>query len=345
MPKQFDKDIAPELPLTKPMDQTANQVSSQVPDQVANQLLSQTNTQSAELSQKKPSVSQVKQSPNKVSELPERQRVRIFYEKGESIKFISHLDEFRMWERTIRRADLPLLYKQGFNPQPHIQFASPLGVGFTGIREPMDIILAPPLPLDELRRRLVEKLPPGVRVHHMEELPVKTSALQSQLIGADYRIILYAEPGEIAGELIQARIEEFLAQSEIWRQRERKKRRYHYNLRPLVLELTYQGYDAEVEEHLIFLRVQQREGATGRPDEVVSELGFDDFARTLCRTQFYLMNNPDDVSLFAPYPIATKAQIEKQSATGDRRRRFSKKKSSEHVGGRSINERAGDEFG
>ena len=61
-----------------------------------------------------------------------RQYVRIIYAKTESIKFISHHDEFRLWERTLRRADLPLLYKQGFNPQPHMQFASPLGVGITG---------------------------------------------------------------------------------------------------------------------------------------------------------------------------------------------------------------------
>ncbi len=51
---------------------------------------------------------------------PPRQRVRLTYDKEERIKFISHQDEFRAWERTLRRANLPLLYKRGFNPQPHI---------------------------------------------------------------------------------------------------------------------------------------------------------------------------------------------------------------------------------
>ena len=77
--------------------------------------------------------------------LPDRQRVRITYAKGEPIKFISHQDEFRLWERTLRRADLPLLYKRGFNPQPHMQFASPLGVGITGDREFIDITFEPSL--------------------------------------------------------------------------------------------------------------------------------------------------------------------------------------------------------
>ncbi|MFZ1769373.1 MAG: TIGR03936 family radical SAM-associated protein, partial [Caldilinea sp.] len=83
-----------------------------------------------------------------------RQRVRIHYAKGEAIKFISHHDEFRLWERTLRRADLPLLYKRGFNPQPHIQFAAPLGVGITGANEPLDIILSPPLAIDEIAAKL-----------------------------------------------------------------------------------------------------------------------------------------------------------------------------------------------
>ncbi|MCB0152346.1 MAG: DUF2344 domain-containing protein, partial [Caldilineaceae bacterium] len=54
------------------------------------------------------------------TQLPPRQYIRILYAKGEAVKFISHHDEFRLWERALRRADLPLLYKQGFNPQPHM---------------------------------------------------------------------------------------------------------------------------------------------------------------------------------------------------------------------------------
>lgn len=275
-----------------------------------------------------------------------RQRVRLFYEKGETVKFISHLDEFRLWERTLRRADLPLLYKMGFNPQPHIQFASPLGVGFTGVREPVDITFCPPLPLDEIQQRIADKLPPGVRLHEIQELPVKTKALQSLLIGADYQIVLYAEPGEIDDSLITDRIETFLAQNEIWRTRERKKRRYTYNLRPLILELRYDGYFADEEEHRIFLRVQQREGATGRPDEVVSELGFDNFARTLCRKQLYISTSEADVALFAQYPVVTKQDIEHPESSGQRSRRGRQSKRGEKpmAEGRSISERAGDEF-
>lgn len=274
------------------------------------------------------------------------QRVRLTYEKGEETKFISHQDEFRLWERVLRRADLPILYKQGFNPQPHMQIAAPLGVGITGVREYLDITFSPPVALDELTLRIRAKLPPGVFLHDAIEVDLRTDALQSLLIGADYTILIFAEPGEIESALIEARIATFLAQTEIWRERERKGQPYTYNLRPLILELHYVGYDAASEEHRIFLRVQQRPGATGRPDEVVDAMGLDDFARTLRRDRLYFSGQPDDDAVFGRYPVIEQAAI---SRADGQRRRPKKRHGRERAApgtpeGRSISERAGDEF-
>lgn len=280
-------------------------------------------------------------------EIP-RQRLRLLYEKGEAVKFIAHQDEHRLWERTLRRADLPLLYKQGFNPQPHITFASPLGVGITGVNEPVDITLSPPLPLEKVWERIIAKLPPGVHLHAMYEIPLKTPALQSLLIGADYTILLYAEPHELASATIDAAIARVLAQSEIWRERERKGENYVYNLRPLIFELQNLGYDAELEVHRIFLRVQQRAGATGRPDEVVAALELDDHARTLRRDRLYYADQPDDVAIFAAYPIIEQSAISAPKTPGAGKRK-GEQRGGRNAGpaqapGRSISERAGDEF-
>lgn len=275
-----------------------------------------------------------------------RQRVRIHYAKGEAIKFISHHDEFRLWERALRRTGLPLLYKQGFNPQPHMQFAAPLGVGITGVNEPLDIILAPPLPLEEVAARLRAALPPGVELRSVAEAPLATEALQNLIIGADYLIILFAEPGEIAADLIEARITTFLRSETIWRERQRKGKYYTYNLRPLVFELYYLGYDTAQEEHHIFLRVQMRNGATGRPDEVVDALGFDDFARTLRRERIYFAGAAEDEAIFAAYPAVTQEQI--AAPPGMRgaslRQPPGQDEHTVHAGRRTINERAADEF-
>ena len=276
---------------------------------------------------------------------PPRQRVRVTYEKGEAVKFISNNDESRLWERTLRRADLPLLYKQGFNPQPHMQFAAALGVGITGVRELIDITFSPPVPLDELAARIRAKLPPGVFLHAVEEVPLKTEPLQAHTIGADYTILIFAEPDEIPAALLEERIAAFWATDVIERERERKGHKYTYNLRPLVFELTYRGYDAASEEHRIFLRVQQRNGATGRPDEVVDALGFDDFARTLRRDRLYFDLSDEDLAVFAAYPVVEQEEVAISSAKPKRNRRRGKSKpASKQPTGRSINERAADEF-
>ncbi|MGH2634098.1 MAG: TIGR03936 family radical SAM-associated protein, partial [Tepidiformaceae bacterium] len=66
------------------------------------------------------------------------QRFRVWFRKGERVRYISHLDVLRAWERAIRRTGLPLSYSQGFTPHPKIAFASPLPLGFIGECEVMD---------------------------------------------------------------------------------------------------------------------------------------------------------------------------------------------------------------
>ncbi len=280
----------------------------------------------------------------------DRQRVRFTYEKGEAIKFISHQDEFRLWERTLRRADLPLLYKQGFNPQPHIQFAAPLGLGMTGTDEFLDITFSPPVPLDDLAARVRAKLPPGATLHTLAEVPLHTKALQSLTIGADYTIVLYAEADEIPAALIEQRIAEFWTKSEIWRERERHSETYRYNLRPLIFELRYDGYDDASEEHRIFVRVQMRAGATGRPDEVTDALGFDNLARTLRRDRIYFEDREEDVAIFAHYREISQAEISAEKAQRSRRGRKGQRRTRasadtpQEKGVKSFAEKAADEF-
>lgn len=280
---------------------------------------------------------------------PVRQRVRFTYEKGEAIKFISHQDESRLWERTLRRANLPLLYKRGFNPQPHIQFAAPLGLGMTGVRELLDVAFSPPVPLDELSVRVREKLPPGVQLLGATEVPFKTVSPQSLTIGADYTILIYADAGEVSEQELQAKIVAFLATDEVWRERERHGQRYRYNLRPLVLELRYAGYDAFEAEHRIALRVQIRPGATGRPDELVAALGFDDYARTLRRERIYFADNEADQAVFASYPVISQDEISPERPRPrrkgrKRRRRSGAQPQADKQNNQPFAEKAADEF-
>jgi len=61
-----------------------------------------------------------------VNNLMKKQRIRITFSKTEAMRFTGHLDLILTWERTFRRAALPLSYSEGFNPRPVINFAAPL---------------------------------------------------------------------------------------------------------------------------------------------------------------------------------------------------------------------------
>jgi len=66
-------------------------------------------------------------------------RIRVKFAKTEPMRFTSHLDLYRAWERLLRRADVPLVFSQGYNPRPRIQLAAPLPLGITSNCEIIDI--------------------------------------------------------------------------------------------------------------------------------------------------------------------------------------------------------------
>ncbi len=242
-------------------------------------------------------------SPHADGAMP--QRLRLTYARDASLRFIAHQDEFRMWERTIRRTRMPLAYKKGFNPQPHMQFAAPLGVGFSGSRELMDFRLETPLPEPEVAERLTQALVPGVRIMDLQTVALHAAPLQATLLGADYTLLI--QTAELPDG--PRRVREFLDRTEIWRTRQRKGRTYRYNLRPVVHALAYTG-PAPDGLHVAFqLRVQLLEGATGRPDEVLAALGLTDFPHLLHRDRLYFSSEAADAQVFAPYTLARQADI------------------------------------
>ena len=70
------------------------------------------------------------------------QRLRISFSRGEKLKFISHLDLIRLFQRAFHRAGIALAYSEGFNPHPRMSLAAPLALGVTSDAELMDVVLA-----------------------------------------------------------------------------------------------------------------------------------------------------------------------------------------------------------
>ncbi len=220
------------------------------------------------------------------------QRLRVTFQTDDSVKYVGHLDMARTWERAIRRAGLPLAYTQGFNPQPRLAFASALPLGFTSQGELVDVFLNEELAPEECVRLLAGALPPGVRPVGAVPVPREWPSLQSRLTAASYRVevetgdpLRAREPEGVEGDgaTFAARLEAFLARPDAWRSRRRGKETARYDLRPLVLDLRYAGPCALGQSFETLMRSDP--GATGRPDELLAELGYEDAARRIEREE------------------------------------------------------------
>jgi len=209
---------------------------------------------------------------------PARQRLRLTYARGEPIKYISHLDLARTWERTLRRAGVPLAYSQGFNPRPKITFAAALPVGVTGRREVMDLILERSVMPLHFARRLAPYLPSGLDVVSVEAVYHRLPSLQSQVRAAEYRVEVEWEAGRQA---LEACVSGFLAARMIVRQRRGKT----YDLRPLVESLSVEG---DVPGGFALrMRLCQGQSGTARHDEVLDALGLAAAMRSACRERLF----------------------------------------------------------
>lgn len=206
------------------------------------------------------------------------QRMRVTFATDDTVKYVGHLDMHRAWERAIRRARLPLAYTQGFNPQPRLQFAAALPVGFTGEAEVADIFLNEALEPADFLARLTAALPPGIRPYHAEPVPREAPSLQSQVCGATYRVEVEADE---PAEAFAARLAAFLARPDAWRARRKGKEMGRYDLRPLVQALIYAG-PCEL-GHVFEVVMRAEPGATGRPDELLAELGLEAASRRIVR--------------------------------------------------------------
>lgn len=208
-------------------------------------------------------------------------RIRINFSKTTSIRFTGHLDLQRTWERTFRRARLPIAYKQGFNPQARLNLALALPLGFTSQCEILDVWLENPVSISELETRLLTALPPGLEITGFQEVGLSEPALQTQIASADYHIAISNQHPDL-----QSNCELLLQSASIIRQWRNKS----YDLRPFILELRALP-DNPGGPQVIFVRLSAREGATGRPEEVVAALGISPDHTRVHRIKLAFINN------------------------------------------------------
>lgn len=128
--------------------------------------------------------------------------------------YLSHLDMQRTLQRSLRRADMPLLYSQGFNPHPLMAFAGALSTGFESEREWFDVRLEGEIDPRKFEARLNAVLPEGMAVSHAMEAPEGLSTLTGRLAAARYTLWVRPERAMTAAEVGSA-LEKLLQSEEL----------------------------------------------------------------------------------------------------------------------------------
>jgi radical SAM-linked protein len=205
-------------------------------------------------------------------------RVRIVFSKTAAMRFTGHLDLHRTLERTMRRAELPLAYSEGFTPRPKLQLASALPLGFTSEAEVADFWLKEEIPMDQLESAFIAAQPPGVRLHSAEELPLDAPKLQVTLQSAEYQITFPAsEP------LLDQRIAQLLKSERVIIEKVKKGKKKSVDIRPLIKEIHLST--PKTEQPVLRMILKAEEGATGRPDDVLTAMGLDPLEAEIHRTE------------------------------------------------------------
>lgn len=195
-------------------------------------------------------------------------RYRVKFSKDGPARYSSHLDMVRAFDRSARRADLPVAFSEGFNPHPKFSFAAPLPVGMGGGDEYMDIALTVPLPTDELTARLDASMQEGYRILDAKEIPERTPALMALVSRAAYRATATLPQGYSELELRSA-VKDILNLKEIMTVREIKGKTKEIDIRPGLFTLA-----GGVKGHILEINMELLIGSTGnvRPLEVLSEM-------------------------------------------------------------------------
>jgi radical SAM-linked protein len=158
---------------------------------------------------------------------------RLAYSKEGLIKFISHLDLIRLWQRAFRRAGLSVKVSQGFSPHPLISFGPPLPVGVAGRRELLDVTLTDGIDPARLQEGLQSALPEGIRVNEVRIIRSGGHSLCTVIDRATYEVELSGSYEDEAREKVAAAQK---AASIVIRKKTGKGERFR-DIKPLIAEL------------------------------------------------------------------------------------------------------------
>ncbi|MBT2505205.1 DUF2344 domain-containing protein [Streptomyces sp. ISL-98] len=197
------------------------------------------------------------------------QRIRLRYTKRGRLRFTSHRDFQRAFERALRRAEVPMAYSAGFTPHPKVSYANAAPTGTGSEAEYLEIALTATRDPDELRELLNESLPAGLDV--TDAVEARTSGLADRLQASVWEMRLDG----VAPEDAEKAVEAFLAAESVEVQRRAKNGMRTFDARSAVADLQAirPAADRPGDGPCAILRLVVRHLTPAvRPDDVLSGL-------------------------------------------------------------------------
>jgi radical SAM-linked protein len=211
------------------------------------------------------------------------QRLRIRFGRGEEIKFISHLDIMRLWERILRRAQIPLAYSEGFSPHPRISLAAPLPVGVTSGAELMDVFTTKWVSPHSFTAAISHQLPHGIEILGVYQIAPTLPSLQSQVRYLEYLVNVESER---EAKEIESEISRLLSLEHLPWHHQRDSGQRDYDLRTLIDDLRLVDWHSPY--CTIEMRLRCDSSGSGRPEQVTLALNFTNYPHSIHRTKLIL---------------------------------------------------------
>jgi len=183
---------------------------------------------------------------------------RVRFTKTGKMRFLSHHDLMRLFERALRRTGMPLRMTEGYNPHPVISFPTALGLGIESLDEILEFELQSWVSPRQIEKLLGDQLPEGVSVVSAEPFERKRRSLVDFV---EYEALC---PGQGGG--LEGGIRAFLERKEFEIERVSDKGARKVEIRRYVLAVDREG-------DRVFLRVRVTDQGTARPEEILRALG------------------------------------------------------------------------
>jgi radical SAM family uncharacterized protein/radical SAM-linked protein len=195
------------------------------------------------------------------------QRLRVWFGKQGEMGLVSHLDLIRLFDRVVRRAQIPIAFTGGFHPGPRISPANALSLGSTSSGEIVDFELTRPIEPIAFEKLLSDHLPENIPIYQVLEVPLKHPSATQAVVRAEYRLKMVLTQESPDPVDWSAWIEAVLATPEIlFEQKTKSGKTKEINLRDRLHELEL----IQAEPHVVlrFIGSCQNNGTLLRPEHV-----------------------------------------------------------------------------